>query len=207
VSGDDVRLIHWLSSARARKLLARQHLDEQGPVFNVVLDLGQRSYHRDEDVELGFDVAASLLTGAVRGGMSACLKATNGYTCAWTPGKSSVARVSATLTRIRVARDAGAAELASAFGDFTRRVSRQGLLTVITGAVEPALPRVPLNRRPLPPIVVVRIGAVESGQEDGPVAVDYGVPATVVHAADAETAVSVWSTVCRTLARPVGHAA
>ncbi|EFC80021.1 DUF58 domain-containing protein [Parafrankia sp. EUN1f] len=42
--GDDLRHVHWRSSARAGTLLVRRHVDPSEPVTTVVLDIRRRAY-------------------------------------------------------------------------------------------------------------------------------------------------------------------
>lgn len=66
VPGDDLRHVHWRSSARAGELLVRQYHDTRRNHATVVLDPLPGSYLSDEEYELGVSVAASLVMCAAR---------------------------------------------------------------------------------------------------------------------------------------------
>lgn len=66
VPGDDLRHVHWRSSARAGELLVRQYHDTRRNHATVVLDPMPGSYLSDEEYELGVSIAASLVMCAAR---------------------------------------------------------------------------------------------------------------------------------------------
>ena len=66
VPGDDLRHVHWRSSARAGELLVRQYHDTRRNHATVVLDADPAAYRSDEEYELGVSVAASLIMCAAR---------------------------------------------------------------------------------------------------------------------------------------------
>lgn len=66
VPGDDLRHVHWRSSARAGELLVRQYHDTRRNHATVVLDPTPEAYRTDEEYELGVSVAASLIMCAAR---------------------------------------------------------------------------------------------------------------------------------------------
>jgi uncharacterized protein (DUF58 family) len=61
VAGDDLRLVHWRSSARAGHLVVKQNVDTSRPYNVVLLDLRRTSY-RGELFEEAVDVAASVVS-------------------------------------------------------------------------------------------------------------------------------------------------
>lgn len=61
VVGDDLRHVHWKSSARHGQLLVRQYLDTRRSHLVVIADSDPASYASEEAYELGISVAASLL--------------------------------------------------------------------------------------------------------------------------------------------------
>jgi transglutaminase-like putative cysteine protease len=78
VVGDDLRLIHWRTTARAGELMVRRHVDvERLPVL-VLLDDRLDSYRNAETFEEAIEVAASLFKAADRLGMDACLELVSG---------------------------------------------------------------------------------------------------------------------------------
>ncbi len=63
VVGDDLRMIHWKSTARTGQLMVRHNIDTSQP-FTVVLSDVRPSVHSEGTFELALDVAASVLTCA-----------------------------------------------------------------------------------------------------------------------------------------------
>ncbi|WP_154792659.1 DUF58 domain-containing protein [Occultella kanbiaonis] len=67
VAGDDLRRLHWATSARLATLMVREDADPSAPHLTVLLDDRAGSYagsHDGEDFEEAVDVAASLLAAA-----------------------------------------------------------------------------------------------------------------------------------------------
>lgn len=61
VTGDDLRLIHWKSTARAGTLMVREQTDPSRPQSTVVLDTHRQSYATEAGFEAAVDAAASVL--------------------------------------------------------------------------------------------------------------------------------------------------
>ena len=68
VPGDDLRHVHWRSSARAGQLLVRQYHDSRRTSAVLLVDTRRSAYADPEDFELALSVAASLTTTAARDG-------------------------------------------------------------------------------------------------------------------------------------------
>lgn len=66
VVGDDLRHVHWRSSARHGQLLVRQYLDTRRSHLVVVADADPAAYDSAESYELGISIAASLLRRGVQ---------------------------------------------------------------------------------------------------------------------------------------------
>ncbi|WP_248579664.1 DUF58 domain-containing protein [Nocardioides sp. InS609-2] len=64
VPGDDLRHVHWRSSARAGELLVRQYHDTRRSHACVVVDDARDAYLDAEDFELALQAAASLIVRA-----------------------------------------------------------------------------------------------------------------------------------------------
>ncbi|WP_433336923.1 DUF58 domain-containing protein [Spirillospora sp. CA-294931] len=64
VIGDEMRHIHWKSSARTGTLMVRQLVDASLPTTTVVLDARPGSWRDPDDFELAVDAAASVAVGA-----------------------------------------------------------------------------------------------------------------------------------------------
>jgi uncharacterized protein (DUF58 family) len=63
--GDDLRHVHWRSSARHGKLLVRQFLDTRRSHLSVVVDCRRESWRSEQDYETAIAVAGSLLVRAL----------------------------------------------------------------------------------------------------------------------------------------------
>lgn len=66
VPGDDLRHVHWRSSAKAGELLVRQYHETRRGHVTVLLDRARASYPRPDDFELAVSVATSIALRAVR---------------------------------------------------------------------------------------------------------------------------------------------
>lgn len=76
VVGDELRRVHWRSSARVGKLMVKQLVDNPLPRSLVVLDTEIRSYRRPEDFEQAVDAAASVASVIVRAGLPVSVRTT-----------------------------------------------------------------------------------------------------------------------------------
>lgn len=66
VPGDDLRHVHWRSSAKAGQLLMRQYHETRRGQVTVLLDAARSSYTRLRDFELAVSVSTSIALRAVR---------------------------------------------------------------------------------------------------------------------------------------------
>ncbi len=73
VRGDDLRHVHWRSSARAGQLLVRQYHDSRRTSTLLVVDTRPSAYARPEDFELALSVAASITVRAGHDGYDLAL--------------------------------------------------------------------------------------------------------------------------------------
>ncbi|ACV08126.1 DUF58 domain-containing protein [Jonesia denitrificans] len=69
VPGDDVRNIHWKSSARNQSLMVRQYEDTRRTTTVLGVDEDAASWATEDDFELGVSVAASIAVHAIRHGL------------------------------------------------------------------------------------------------------------------------------------------
>lgn len=69
VPGDELRHVHWRSSAKANKLQIRQYHDTRRSHLTVVIDDNRSSYSDSEDFEIAVSVAASIAARADRDGI------------------------------------------------------------------------------------------------------------------------------------------
>lgn len=65
VPGDEMRRVHWRSSAKAGELMVREQLDTAEPTIVVLLD-DRAAAHRDDSFEEACEAAASIVVAAVR---------------------------------------------------------------------------------------------------------------------------------------------
>ncbi|MET0826020.1 MAG: DUF58 domain-containing protein [Acidimicrobiales bacterium] len=89
VIGDDLRRVHWASTARRDELTVRQDERHQQGRTTVLLDV-RRAVHTDESFERAVSAAASLLVAAVRRGDEVRLVATDGTDSGYGAGPTSV---------------------------------------------------------------------------------------------------------------------
>lgn len=77
VPGDDLRRLHWATSARTGTLMVREDADPSQPHLTVLLD-DRPGTHDGDGFEEAVDLAVSLVTGAVRSGSPARLTTWSG---------------------------------------------------------------------------------------------------------------------------------
>lgn len=78
VQGDDLRLVHWPSSARTGQLVVRHHVDTSQPFTVVLLDVTASGYAQPEDFEEAVDVAASVASATAVDGAPVQLRLSDG---------------------------------------------------------------------------------------------------------------------------------
>lgn len=127
-AGDDVRRVHWRSSARTGTLMVREHVDTSLPSTVVVLDTRAGQY-RGDAFEEAVDVAASVLDSAQSRGFPARLVTTSGAVLTARAGQRGQ-HVRDFLTSVQVD-DAGS--LAQAAGNVLRGRDHD-VLVVVAGA-------------------------------------------------------------------------
>jgi uncharacterized protein (DUF58 family) len=127
VPGDDLRHVHWRSSAKAGQLLVRQFHETRRGHVTVLLDGSRSSYPRLRDFELATSVATSIALRAVRDEFDTYLRC--GVHVAH--GRQPVAMTDAAC---RFALEDGDRYLAHA-ADAADSVAGTGLVVQVTGAV------------------------------------------------------------------------
>lgn len=70
VRGDEMRHVHWRTSARLGELMVREHVEQSVPTIVVLLDDRAAGYEHAEAFEEACDAAASLITAAARAELS-----------------------------------------------------------------------------------------------------------------------------------------
>ena len=78
VPGDDLRKVHWPTSARRGTLMVRKNVEARQPRCTLVLDV-RAEVHRGDSLERAISAAASILAAAVRNGDEARLVTTSGF--------------------------------------------------------------------------------------------------------------------------------
>jgi uncharacterized protein (DUF58 family) len=152
VAGDDLRLVHWRSSAHAGRLLVKHNVDTSQPYTVVIFD--QRpSRYTEESFEQGVDVAASVLVACAADKAPVELRLTDG-TVLGGPRVRAVTPLIDHLTGVAADPAGSLPELLLAL----RRARGGTTLVVVTGQLEHAdLPYVAALRRRFDRLVVVTV--------------------------------------------------
>ena len=168
VVGDDLRRVHWKSSARTEELLIRQdELPWQGRA-TVVVDL-RATVHTDASFEAAMSAAASIATACLGAGLELRLLGTDGvdtghgagrghldtileHLAAWEPTASSGQALAATLAGVALARDSSLATITTGRAgpgavDLAARArrGRRGAVVVVLEDGLPSRPPAPVG--------------------------------------------------------------
>ncbi|GAA4387211.1 hypothetical protein GCM10023088_59090 [Actinomadura verrucosospora] len=177
VIGDELRHIHWKSSARTGTLMVRQLVDASLPTTTVVLEARPGSWPEPDDFELAVDAAASVAAGAASASFPVRILTGDGQVADTRGGPDDVEVLLDRLTAVRTREGAGSVV------DAVRRVRPGGSLVVITpDAAE--LGRIAAVRSRFDRIVVLRV------RPGGPAAAPPGVQ--LVDFADLEGLAEAW---------------
>lgn len=181
VAGDDLRLVHWRSSARAGHLLVKHNVDTSQPYTVLLFDL-RPSLYTEESFEQAVDVAASVLVASATNKAPVELRLTDG-TVIGGPRIRDVTPLIDHLTGVQ-ADPAGSlqAQLLN-----LRRLRGGTSLVVVTGELDVHdLPYVATLRRRFDRLVVVSIDPETRPPIDFP-----GV--RLIIGADADTVTAAWN--------------
>jgi uncharacterized protein (DUF58 family) len=85
IVGDDLRLVHWRTTARTGTLMVKKHVDTSRPQVVVLLDDRASSYPDRASFEEAVEVAASLMEQAVRAGAPVRLDTVGGSVTSFVP--------------------------------------------------------------------------------------------------------------------------
>jgi uncharacterized protein (DUF58 family) len=179
VPGDDLRHVHWRTSAKAAaslgNLLVREHAETTSALTTVLLDTSPLSYARSpaEAFEAAVELTASVLVAAARRGHLVHLGTTGDVQVRDSTGNAGVWRLLNPLVTVRAE---GGRALAAAASELTRNPDpatvHHGILTVVTGAdgqvPAPVLGRLIKFYRQVIIAQVGREAAGHSGQEPDP---------------------------------------
>jgi uncharacterized protein (DUF58 family) len=91
VVGDELRHVHWRSSAKAGTLMMRQYVDVTRPRITLVLVVATGAYLSDEEFEDAVDLIASLATVGAASGLDVDVMTSQGERAAHGPGRMSAA--------------------------------------------------------------------------------------------------------------------
>jgi uncharacterized protein (DUF58 family) len=184
VEGDDLRLVHWRSTARTGRLVVKHNVDTSQPYTVVLLDQRQSRYPAGpaEPFEAAVDVAASVVVTSSADKAPVELRLTDGTTVGG-PRLRDATPLIDVLTGVQPQPDGSLQSQLLAL-----RRSRGGTsLVVVTGVLDlHDLPYVAALRRRFDQLVVVSIDP------------DHGAPVNfpgvrVLVAADADAACAAWN--------------
>jgi uncharacterized protein (DUF58 family) len=181
VAGDDLRLVHWRSSARAGKLVVKHNVDTSQPYSVVLLDLRPGGYTA-ESFESAVDVAASVLVAGSANKAPVELRLTDGTVI----GGPRVRDVTPLIDHLTGVHPDAAGSLKEQL--IALRRARGGTsLVVVTGALDRAdLPYVAQLRRRFDRLVVVSLDA------EHPQPMRFS-GIRIITAADADAACAAWN--------------
>ncbi|MFG1957694.1 DUF58 domain-containing protein [Nonomuraea sp. NPDC049028] len=152
VIGDDLRHIHWRSTARTGTLMVKELEDVSLPYTTTILDTRADSYGGDDEFELAVDAAASVAWSASRRRFPVRLLTGAGELLSVKGGAEEAEEV---LDRLALVERTADAETPV---DAVRRAGSGGALILVTGA-RTALSSVASVRRRFDQVVCVWVGA------------------------------------------------
>ncbi|WP_067821782.1 DUF58 domain-containing protein [Actinomadura kijaniata] len=125
VVGDEMRHVHWKSSARTGTLMVRQLVDASLPTTTVVLETRPDAWRDPDDFELAVDAAASVAVAAARANFPVRVLTGSGPVADTRGGPDDVEELLDRLTGVTLA------ESPNTVVDAARRVRAGGSLVVI----------------------------------------------------------------------------
>lgn len=150
VVGDDLRHIHWRSSARTGTLMVRQLVDASLPQTTIVIDTNVDAYPDPDDFELAVDAAASVAAGAAAASFPVRVLTGDGPLVETKGGAHDIELILDRLARL------SAHTVPHEALDVARRVRAGGSLVVLTGA-RGQISRAGTLRRRFDRVVCVRV--------------------------------------------------
>jgi uncharacterized protein (DUF58 family) len=150
VVGDDLRYIHWRSSARTGTLMVRQLVDASLPQTTIVIDTNEDAYPDADDFELAVDAAASVAAGAAAAGFPVRVLTGDGPLVETKGGPHDIELILDRLARL------SAHDVPHEALDVARRVRAGGSLVVLTGG-RGQISRAGTLRRRFDRVVCVRV--------------------------------------------------
>jgi uncharacterized protein (DUF58 family) len=181
VAGDDLRLVHWRSSARAGHLLVKHNVDTSQP-YTVLLFDQRPSLYTEESFEQAVDVAASVLVASAANKAPVELQLTDGTVI----GGPRIREVTPLIDHLTGVQADPTGSLHAQLLNFRRRRGGTSLV-VVTGELDPDdLPDVATLRRRFDQLVVVSIDPEDRAPIDFP-----GV--RVIIGKDADAVCAAWN--------------
>ncbi|NVI87234.1 DUF58 domain-containing protein [Actinomadura sp. BRA 177] len=177
VIGDELRHIHWKSSARTGTLMVRRLVDASLPTTTVVLEARAAAWPELDDFELAVDAAASVVAGAASAGFPVRVLTGGGPLCAIRGGPDDMEVLLDALT------SAATEEGTRSAVDAVRSVRAGGSLVVITNA-DAEMGRIASVRSRFDRVVVLRV------RPAGPASAPPGVQ--VIDVADLDGLAESW---------------
>lgn len=178
VIGDDLRHVHWRTSARIGELMMRENVDTSLPRIVVLLD-DRRASYRGDGFETACDAAASIVVAALREGLS----------CAMTLTGGAVVAAGGRDDYLDALAEARPSEDENALNDAVVRLRHQRLgdtLIYLTGSARPLeTPQIASLRGGHPALLAAVLGPGNPGHTTV-----NGIP--VLGAADGEEFVAAW---------------
>jgi uncharacterized protein (DUF58 family) len=115
VVGDDLRAIHWKSTARTGKLMVRKHVDTSQPQITIVLDT-RRSVHSEESFERAVEVVASMVVSSSRRNCPVRVRTTCGQEEHGPGGRTTTRRLMDHLAAVQPADGGSLTEVSARLG-------------------------------------------------------------------------------------------
>ncbi|MFC7724500.1 DUF58 domain-containing protein [Nocardioides sp. GCM10028917] len=130
VAGDDLRHVHWRSSAKAGELLVRQFHESRRGHITVLVDPAAASYPRRRDFELAVSVATSVALRAVRDDFDTYLRC--GFHLA--RGREALAMTDVACLFVLDDASGAVADYLAQAADAAETMGGTGLVVQVTGA-------------------------------------------------------------------------
>ncbi|MCW2525641.1 MAG: hypothetical protein JWM76_501 [Pseudonocardiales bacterium] len=185
VVGDDLRMVHWRSSARTGKLVVKHNVDTSQPYTVVLLDQRPALYNAAA-FEAAVDIAASVLTTSAANKAPVELRQTDGTVI----GGPRLRDVTALIDHLTAVAADPTGSLREQLLALRRARGGTGLI-VITGDLDvDDLPYVAALRRRFDHLVVISVDPLDARTAPHPAV-------RVIAAADADEACSAWNLVAR----------
>lgn len=189
VTGDDLRMIHWKSTARTGRLMVRHNVDTSQPYTVVLLDLDPSVYSA-QSFETAIDAAASVVTCSARGNAAVQLCLGTGEQVGG-PSERTVRPLVDRLTEVDID---GSSDLARELARLRRHRGGTALV-VVTGSLQPeAVPAVAALRSRFRRLVAISAtdAARSSSGDAGPVPTRFpGV--TVIEVTESDQLPAAWN--------------